>query len=868
MTTTSTLSPELLHAFEALPDPFLFLSPELTILAANQPYAAVTQKDLNTIKGRYMFEVFPDNPALTGSEATSALQASLNRVLEHKKPHTMPMHRYDIPHPEVPGVFMEKYWSIINSPVLDEKKEVAYIIHQVADVTSQVMLGQREKEEGQQTNAGKGNGKETDSLELENLNLQHLFMQAPAMICVLEGPEHKFKFVNKEYQQLAGNRPLLGKPISEAMPELESQPIALILDQVYTTGETIYAHEMKVQVDHYDTGVLGNNYYNFIYQATYNTDNEIDGVLLFAYEVTAQVVARQEVEKRELALQKLNQKLTEANSKEKAANEALSRMQMQLQKLNQELEQRVTDRTKELEQSKLEIERQRNFLHTIFMKAPTPFLMLSGKDMVFELVNPAFRQIFPGRDVVGKTLEEAFPELQNTPIPAILLDVYNTGEPFEGKEYHLMLSRSEGGPREDFYFTFTYQARHDEEGRINGILVFANDVTQHVKSRQVIEQSAKQLQLITDALPVLIGYLDKEEKYRFANKAYEAWFPLKADDLLGRHVRDVVGEKAYAGVKQYIDRALAGERLSFESRMPYREDFVKYIQTSYIPDIQDGVVAGFYTLVNDVTEQVEARKQLEAREQEAQELSQQLALTNEELLLANEQLVRTNIDLDNFIYTASHDLKAPIYNIEGLIKILTEAIPKDTLKSTELERVLKMIDDSVRRFKNTIEHLTEVTKLQKENNQPPAAINLEEVINDVLLDLNPLLEESGADMHIDVASCPAIQFSRKNLRSVVYNLISNAIKYRSPDREPKVWISCNTDDDYHVLKVKDNGLGMSPQGRQKLFSMFGRLHDHVEGSGIGLYMVKKIVENAYGHIEVESELGAGSTFTVYFKKLD
>src|SRR5690606_6956982 len=164
-----------------------------------------------------------------------------------------------------------------------------------------------------------------------------------------------------------------------------------------------------------------------------------------------------------------------------------------------------------------------------------------------------------------------------TPIPGILEQVYRKGENFEAVEYPLMLSRHDDGTPEEIYFTFTYQARRDERGEIDGVLVFAHDVTEQVKSRQKVEQSVEQLRLITDALPVLIGYLDKEEKYRFTNKAYEAWFPLKADDLLGRAVRDVVGEKAYSGVKQYIDRALAGERLDFESRMPYREDFVKYI---------------------------------------------------------------------------------------------------------------------------------------------------------------------------------------------------------------------------------------------------------------------------------------------------
>jgi signal transduction histidine kinase len=101
---------------------------------------------------------------------------------------------------------------------------------------------------------------------------------------------------------------------------------------------------------------------------------------------------------------------------------------------------------------------------------------------------------------------------------------------------------------------------------------------------------------------------------------------------------------------------------------------------------------------------------------------------------------------------------------------------------------------------------------------------------------------------------------------VVYNLFSNALKYRHPDRSPHVRLTYQTVDRYHVLEVHDNGLGLDlTQGQdyQKLFAMFQRLHSHVEGTGVGLHMVKRMVENAGGRIEVESQLGRGSTFRVF-----
>ncbi|MDX5422073.1 MAG: PAS domain-containing protein [Hymenobacteraceae bacterium] len=873
MTKTASPSTELFQAFEAVPDLYLILSPDFTMLTASKPYLKAALTSLDKIQGRNVFEVFPDNPDFPSAKSTSNLRHSLEWTLLHKQPHKMALQRYDIPMTGAPGRFEERYWSTINTPVLNAEGKVAYIILKTEDITERVLTEQKEEKHRKQLEQLYGEQEKTkialDSARgqamLERMKLHNLFMQAPAMICIFEGPQHVFKHVNPPYQQLVGDRPLLGKPIAEAMPELAGQPIFALLDKVYQTGEVFHAHEMKVQLDHHNSGSLGHNYYNFIYQPVRNLEGEIYGIMVFAYEVTAQVESRQEVEKREKAQQALNKELQEANQRIQAANAELSHTQRALQKLNQELEQRVADRTRELELSKAAVETQRNLLHTIFMNAPTPFVMLNGPEQIFQLVNPSFQQIFPGREIVGKPLLEALPELADTPLPGILDEVYNSGKTFEGREYPLMLARHEGAPLEEIYFDFTYQAHRDEQSNIVGVLVFAHDVSAQVKARQVVEQSANQLKLITDALPVLIGYLDKEEKYCFTNKAYEKWFPMKAEELIGRPVREIVGDTAYQGVKQYIDRALAGERLDFESRMPYREDFVKYIRTSYVPDVKEGEVVGFYTLVSDITEQVEGRLKIEDREKDAQALTKKLATTNEELTTANEQLVRTNIDLDNFIYTASHDLKAPIYNIEGLVNILLEAISPEVLATEELDRVKDMIEGSISRFKRTIEHLTEVIKLQKENNQETVEVLLQEVINDVALDLAPQLEAAGAQLNVAVDASPAIRFSQKNLRSVVYNLLSNAIKYSSPDRRPEISISSYTEGRYVVLEVKDNGLGMSKTGRQKLFSMFGRLHDHVEGSGIGLYMVKKIVENAEGHIEVESEADMGSTFRVYFK---
>ena len=232
----------------------------------------------------------------------------------------------------------------------------------------------------------------------------------------------------------------------------------------------------------------------------------------------------------------------------------------------------------------------------------------------------------------------------------------------------------------------------------------------------------------------------------------------------------------------------------------------------------------------------------------------------------NEQLTRVNVDLDNFIYTASHDLKAPISNIEGLLHALLLELPADAVMTEPVQPLLELMQDSVNRFKRTIEHLTDVSKLQKEHGHPTEAVDLAAVIEDVRLDLEPLIQAAGARLEVAVQAAPSVSFSEKNLRSVVFNLLSNALKYRAPDRLPHVRLRAWHEDTYAVLEVQDNGLGLDAANEQKLFGMFQRFHDHVEGSGIGLYMVKKMVENAGGRIAVRTKLGVGSTFLVYFSR--
>ncbi|MGI4741530.1 MAG: ATP-binding protein [Janthinobacterium lividum] len=228
----------------------------------------------------------------------------------------------------------------------------------------------------------------------------------------------------------------------------------------------------------------------------------------------------------------------------------------------------------------------------------------------------------------------------------------------------------------------------------------------------------------------------------------------------------------------------------------------------------------------------------------------------------NEELTRVNVDLDNFIYTASHDLRGPITNIEGLLQALADELPIVARQRPTVEAILGMLTKSVERFQRTIAQLSDVAKLQREHGLAILPVPLAPVVQGVRLDLAPVVQASGVQLEVELSEGIAARFLEKNLRSLIYNLLSNAIKYRAAARPAQVRLRAYPDGPHVRLTVQDNGLGIDPDGQRRLFGLFERLHDHVEGSGIGLFMVKKMVENAGGRILVESQVGIGSTFTV------
>ncbi len=236
----------------------------------------------------------------------------------------------------------------------------------------------------------------------------------------------------------------------------------------------------------------------------------------------------------------------------------------------------------------------------------------------------------------------------------------------------------------------------------------------------------------------------------------------------------------------------------------------------------------------------------------------ELKKTELELDKKNESLLRINADLDNFVHTASHDLLGPLGNIELSINVMNQVKVADP----QLNKFLEIINTSIKNFRSLITEISTVGKIESDM-LTMEMVNMEEIIDNIEWSLDDKIKLSGAVINRQL-EVKEILFSKKNLRSVLYNLISNAIKFKG-DESPVINVSTNRQRDNIVLTVQDNGRGIAENEMGKIFEMYGRLNRDVEGHGIGLYLAKKIIDAAGGNIVVDSEPGKGCKFIIYFK---
>jgi signal transduction histidine kinase len=237
-------------------------------------------------------------------------------------------------------------------------------------------------------------------------------------------------------------------------------------------------------------------------------------------------------------------------------------------------------------------------------------------------------------------------------------------------------------------------------------------------------------------------------------------------------------------------------------------------------------------------------------------------LAEEKLILKNKELQKTNSELDSFVYSVSHDLRSPLTSVLGLLSFIEEESrePATTRHAT-------MIRQSISRMDGFIKNVLSYSR----NNRTalePQRIELEKTINEVIDSLRYMENAEGIVFNISIAEDRPFYSDKQRFTTVIENLISNAIKFhRQDDGERHINLNCSSDKDYMTVVIKDNGIGIEPEYKNKIFDMFFRISGKVPGSGIGLYIVKEIVEKLQGMITMESKPGVGTAFKLKIKNL-
>ncbi|NOS91560.1 MAG: hypothetical protein HOP30_06535, partial [Cyclobacteriaceae bacterium] len=255
---------------------------------------------------------------------------------------------------------------------------------------------------------------------------------------------------------------------------------------------------------------------------------------------------------------------------------------------------------------------------------------------------------------------------------------------------------------------------------------------------------------------------------------------------------------------------------------------------------------------------IEAGKIIEQKNQELVNKNDELEI---EIEKRTKELVEYTQQLEQFAFISSHNLRAPIARILGLGNLLE--ISHDPEDEAQIKKNLIV---SAQELDRVVKDLNTILEIKNSNHQIAHTVRFEEELKLLLVGLEKDLNDSNTSLTFDFSEAPLIKTIRPYLDSILINLISNAIKYRDFERRPEIKIKTSQVGEFICLSVSDNGIGLNLKlVQKKIFTIYSRFHTHVEGKGLGLYLVKAQAEALGGKVEVESKEGEGTIFTVFLK---
>lgn len=385
----------------------------------------------------------------------------------------------------------------------------------------------------------------------------------------------------------------------------------------------------------------------------------------------------------------------------------------------------------------------------------------------------------------------------------------------------------------------------DENGKAIRMIGAIQDITKQkeeenrLKLLETVFTQAKDSIIITEAesndgqIPKIV----------FANPAYINMSGYETHEIIGKSPNLFMGENSDI---QQIEKLINAITLKEESLLEiicYKKDQSEYwVQLSFIPVYNlEQELSHWISIQRDVTEEKKLEKE---KEQLIRELTQ------------------NNKDLKQFSYITSHNLRAPLSNLTGLLNLI-EDIP---IENEELKEILIGFKKSTHLLNETINDLAKVIIIRDNLSIKNEEILIKNTFQNVFNQLNFQIESHKPELIIDFGNVTTIQTNKVYFESIILNLLTNAFKYRSKDRKLVIEITSTKINNTIIIKLKDNGIGIDlKRNKDKIFGLYQRFHNYPDSKGLGLYLVKSQIESMGGAISIESEVNKGTTFTLTFK---
>ena len=636
---------------------------------------------------------------------------------------------------------------------------------------------------------------------IERQWFQDLFSQAPSCMAVVKGTNHVYEMANPLYLQLIDKKDIIGKTAKEVLPELESQGFFEVLDTVYQTGETFFANEMLVKFDFHGTGELVDMYLNFIFQAHRSINGNIDGIFVFANDLTEQMLSRKKIEESEKKYRFLFD--------------------------NNPLPMWIIDESnfKFLDVNEMAILR--------YGYSPDEFLAMKAVDIIPEADRERFVQL------------NNFPEINKT-------DHSNGIWNHKKKDGTII-------PVEITAQKIIFEGS-------NAQFILSNDITERKKAELKLEMRNKEIRDYKFAMDEssIVGITNQKGIIIYANDNFCKISKYSREELIGQHNQIVSsGYHSNAFNQNKLETVASGKTWKGEIKNKAKDGTFYWVDTTIIPFLDEhGKPYQYFTTRYDITERKKADLILEKQNIELAIQYEERKNRAADLIITNNELLKTNSELDRFVYSVSHDLRSPLTSILGVLSFIEEESEEpDTLEHA------KMIRNSINRLDDFIKNILNYSR----NNR--AGLEVEKIsVNEtalaILKSLQSMKEAKEIHYEIDIKEQQPFFTDRQRFNTILENLISNSIKYHTNEETGRyVKILGYSDHERLQITIADNGIGIAPEHHQKIFDMFFRLSGKKDGSGIGLYIVKDTIEMLHGSVEIQSEKGVGTTFTITLKNL-